>query len=226
MANYIPLVTSIFSVIFTGLLVRQYKQRRKTHQLVWAGAMALYSMTALMEFLANPDVLGPSLLLIKVYYAGTGPMVGLLGAGVLFLLVARRWSTAYFAAVLVLTAVVVLFTFSAEIPSAEIQSAFSAGLPQGFRVAVTEFSMTARLPTILLNVTGAIFLIGGALFSYLRNRSRSYNIPLALGGILPSLGGSALGFYNNADIFFELELAGTILLFTGFVLSMKYLSKR
>jgi hypothetical protein len=226
MANYIPFVTSIFSLIFTGLLIRQYAQRRRRHQMIWAGAMALYSMTALMEFLANPDALGPSLLLIKVYYAGTGPMVGLLGAGVLYLLVARRWSNIYFASVVVLSALVLFFTFSAEISPPEIHSAFNSGLPQGFRLVVSRFSMMARLPTMFLNVTGAIFLIGGALFSYVRDRGRSYNIPLALGGILPSLGGSALGFYNNADIFFELELAGTILLFTGFVLSMRYLSKR
>jgi hypothetical protein len=226
MANHIPLITSIVSVIFTGLLLRQYAQRRKRHQLVWAGALALYSLSAFMEYLANPDVLGPSLLLIKFYYSGTGPMVGLLGAGVLYLLAARRWSNVYFALVLVLSAIVVLFTFSAQIPSAGIQSAFNSGLPQGFRAVVKEFPMTARLPTIILNITGAVFLIGGALFSYARDRSRTYNIPLALGGILPSLGGASLGFYNNADIFFEFELAGTIFLFTGFVLSIRYLSKR
>jgi hypothetical protein len=86
--------------------------------------------------------------------------------------------------------------------------------------------MTARIPTMILNITGAIFLIGGALFSYIRDRSRTYNIPLALGGILPSLGGASLGFFNNADIFFEFELAGTAFLFLGFILSIRYLSRR
>ena len=186
-------------------------------------ALALYSLTAFMEYLANPDVLGPSLSLIKLYYSGTGPMVGLLGAGVLYLLVSKRWSDIYLAVVLVLSAIVVLSTVSAQIPSAEIQSAFNAGLPQGFRAIVQQFPMTARIPTMILNITGAVFLIGGSLFSYIRDRSRTYNILILLGGILPSLGGASLGFFKNADIFFEFELAGTILLFLGFILSIRYL---
>ncbi len=223
MANQIPLMTTVVSAVFTFLLLWQYAHRKKRHQLVWTVALALYSLTAFMEYLANPDVLGPSLSLIKLYYSGTGPMVGLLGAGVLYLLTSKRWSDIYLALVLALSAIVVLFTVSAQIPSAEIQSAFNAGLPQGFITIVKDLPMTARTPTMILNITGAVFLIGGSLFSYIRDRSRTYNIPLLFGGILPSLGGASLGFFNNADIFFEFELAGTILLFLGFILSMRYL---
>ena len=225
MTNQIPLITTVVSAVFTALLSWQYVDRKKRHQLIWAVALALYSLTAFMEYLANPDVLGPSLPLIKLYYSGTGPMVGLLGAGVLYLLAPKRWSGIYLALVLALSAIVVLFTVSAQIPSLEIQLAFNAGLPQGFRAIVKELPMTARIPTMILNITGAVFLIGGSLFSYVRDRSRAYNIPLFFGGILPSLGGASLGFFNNADIFFEFELAGTILLFLGFVLSIRYLSR-
>ncbi len=225
MANQIPLITALVSAVFTALLLWQYVRRKKRHQLIWAVALALYSLTVFMEYLANPDVLGPGLSLIKLYYSGTGPMVGLLGAGVLYLLAPKRWSDIYLALVLALTAILVLFTVAAQIPSLEIQSAFNAGLPQGFRAIVKELPMTARVPTMILNITGAVFLIGGSLFSYLRDRSRTYNILLFFGGILPSFGGASLGFFNNADIFFEFELAGTILLFLGFVLSIRYLSK-
>jgi len=218
-------LTALVSAVFTVLLFWQYLHRKKRHQLIWTLALALYSLTAFMEYLANPDILGPSLPLIKLYYSGTGPMVGLLGAGVLHLLASKRWSDSYLASVLVLSAIVVLFTASAEIPSGEIQLAFSVGLPQGFRAVVQQFPMTARIPTIILNITGAVLLIGGSLFSYIRDRTRTYNIPLLLGGILPSFGGASLGFFKNADIFFEFELAGTILLFIGFILSIRYLSR-
>jgi hypothetical protein len=225
MANQIPLVTTLVSAAFTALLLHQYVHRKKRHQLVWTVALALYSLTAFMEYLANPDVLGPGLSLIKLYYSGTGPMVGLLGGGVLYLLASKRWSDIYLALVLALSAIVVPFTVSAQIPFAEIQSAFSAGLPQGFITIVKDLPMTARIPTMILNISGAIFLIGGSLFSYLKDRRRTYNIPLLLGGILPSFGGASLGFLNNADIFFEFEFAGTILLFLGFILSMRYLTR-
>ncbi|MGB9022843.1 MAG: hypothetical protein WCC94_05335 [Candidatus Bathyarchaeia archaeon] len=225
MTNQIPLMTALVSAVFTALLLWQYVHRKKGHQLIWAVALALYSLTALIEYLANPDVLGPSLPLIKLYYSGTGPMVGLLGAGVLYLLAPKRWSDIYLTLVLALSAILVLFTVSVQMPSLEIQLAFNAGLPQGFRAMVKELPMTARIPTMILNITGAVFLIGGSLFSYVRDRSRTYNIPLFFGGIFPSLGGASLGFFNNADIFFEFELAGTILLFLGFVLSIRYLSR-
>jgi energy-converting hydrogenase Eha subunit C len=225
MANYIPMVTTLVSVVFTVLLLWQYAHRKKRHQLVWTAALALYGLMAFMEFLANADVLGPSLLLIKLYYSGTGPMVGLLGAGVLYLLASGRWSDVYLALVLVLSAIVLVFTASAQITLVEIQSAFVAGLPQGFRTIVQDFPMTARIPTIILNITGAVFLIGGSLLSYVRDRRRTYNIALFMGGILPSVGGGLLGLFKNADIFFEFELAGTILLFLGFVLSIRYLSR-
>ena len=225
MANHIPLITTLVSAVFTALLLWQYAHRKKRHQLIWTVALALYGLTAFMEYLANPDILGPSLPLIKLYYSGTGPMVGLLGAGVVYLLASKRWSDIYLALVVVLSALVVVSTVSAQIPSAEIQAAFNAGLPQGFRLIVQKLPMTARIPTIILNITGALFLVGGSLFSYIRDRSRNYNIFLFLGGILPSLGGASLGFFRNADVFFEFELSGTVLLFLGFVLSIRYLSK-
>ncbi len=225
MTNQIPLITALLSAVFTALLLWQYARRRKKHQVIWALALALYGTTAFMEYLANPDILGPSLPLIRLYYSGTGPMVGLLGAGVLYLLAPKRWSDIYLALVLALSVIVALFTVSAQISSLQIQLAFNAGLPQGFRAIIKELPMTARIPTMILNITGAVFLIGGSLFSYIRDRSRTYNIPLLFGGILPSLGGASLGFFNNADVFFELELAGTVLLFLGFVLSIRYLSK-
>lgn len=225
MANQIPLITTLVSAIFTILLSWQYAHRRKRHQIIWTVALALYSLTAFMEYLANPDLLGPSLLLIKFYYSGTGPMVGLLGAGVLYLLASKRLSDIYLALVVALSVIVVASTVAAQIPPVEIQSAFNAGLPQGFRTVVMQFPMTARIPTIILNITGAVFLIGGSFLSYMKDRSRAYNIPLFFGGILPSFGGASLGFFNNPDIFFEFELAGTILLFLGFVLSIRYLTR-
>jgi hypothetical protein len=78
---------------------------------------------------------------------------------------------------------------------------------------------------MILNIARTIFLIGGALFSHARDRSRTYNLSIALGRVMPALGGAFLGFFNNADIFFEFELAGTILLFLGFILSIRYLSR-
>jgi hypothetical protein len=86
--------------------------------------------------------------------------------------------------------------------------------------------MSVRVYAIVLNSVGGLALIGGALLSFVWDRSRSYNLFIVVGGMLPMLGGSMLGFLNYPDAFFEFELGGTVFLFLGFVLSSRYISKR
>jgi len=225
--SYIPLITTIVAAVFTALLLRQYLQRRKIHQAVWTFAMALYALSALMEYLANPDILGPSVPLIKVYYVGAAPLVGLLGAGVLYLLVRRSRADIYLYIVIVLSVVLLVGGATADLSGEEIRKGFEKGLPEGFRAASTSFPfLQARLPSIILNSTGGVLLIGGALYSFIRDRSRTYNIFLIIGGLLPSIGGTLLGIVGNPDVFFEFELGGTVFLFLGFILSMRYLRLR
>jgi hypothetical protein len=227
LADYIPLVTTLVAATFTILLLWQFIQRKKRHQAIWTAAMALYAVSALMEYLANSDVLGPSATLIKIYYVSAAPLVGLLGAGVLYLLVRRKLADAYLLVVVVLALILLVGGGTADLSQEAVSGGFAINLAEGFRAASTSFPFpTARLPSILLNATGGILLIGGALFSYVKDRSRTYNLPLLLGGLFPSTGGTLLGILNNPDVFFEFELAGTVFLFLGFVMSMRYIAKK
>ncbi len=226
MTNFIPLITAIVASIFTILLIWQLLNRRKIHQAIWTVAMALFAIAALMEYLANPEVMGPSGTLIKIYYISAAPLVGLLGAGVLYLLVRRKIAHIYLGIVIILASVLLFGGLSANLSEEAISEAFQLNLPKAFRESVRLFPFeTARLPSILLNSTGGIILIGGALFSFVSDRRKTYNIPLLLGGLFPSIGGFLLGIMGNADIFFEFELAGTVFLFLGFVMSMRYLAQ-
>ena len=226
MANYIPLITTIVALTFTILLLWQFLNRRKIHQVIWTIAMALFAIAALMEFLANPDISGASGTLIKIYYASAAPLVGLLGSGVLYLLVRRKIAHIYLGIVIMLALALLVGVSSTDLSEVAISEAFQLSLPEGFREAVGLFPfLTARLPSILLNITGGILLIGGALFSFITDMRKTYNIPLMMGGLFPSLGGFLLGIMDNADIFFEFELIGTIFLFLGFIMSMRYLAR-
>ncbi|MFQ5836373.1 MAG: hypothetical protein ACE5HG_00800, partial [Candidatus Bathyarchaeia archaeon] len=77
---YFPLITSIISVAFAILLAIQYFQRRKNHQLIWTVAFAMFFLATLLEFLAEPEIMGGTVLMYKVYYAFAPVMVALLGA--------------------------------------------------------------------------------------------------------------------------------------------------
>ena len=106
-----------------------------------------------------------------------------------------------------------------------IVESFSGELAEGFRGASHAYPMSVRIFAIILNSVRGIVLIGEALFSFARDRSRTYNLLIVIGGILPMVGGTALGFFGDPNIFFEFELGGVIFLFLGFIFSSRYLSK-
>jgi hypothetical protein len=224
--DYLPLVTAIVSFAFFLLVALQYERRRKTHQLLWSLALLFYSASACMEFLMNGDVLGASPLLFRVYYVLAAPLVGLLGAGVVWLLARRTFARLFLGFVVVFSLALAVTGFSAPIDAQSLASSFSGPLASGFMTASTALPMSVRVYAIVLNAVGGLALIGGALLSFVWDRSRTYNLLLAIGGILPMLGGSMLGLLSYPDIFFEFELGGAVFLFLGFMLSARYIARR
>ena len=223
LVDYLPLATSVVAFGFFVLLARQYSQRRRTHQLLWTIAMLFYSVSAAMEFLMNPGVMGATPLLFGVYYVLAAPLVGLLGAGVAYLLVRRSIARIFLGFVVVFSLGLLVEAVLAPLGQSTLTASFAGPLANGFMTASNAYPMTVRAWAITLNAAGGLVLIGGALFSFLRDRSRTYNIFLALGGILPAAGGSMLGLLAYPDTFFAFELGGTVFLFAGFLLSASYI---
>jgi len=224
--NIFPLFTTVVALAFTVSLYRQYLRRRKTHQLLWTIAMLFYGVAALMEFLMNGDILGPSVVAFKVYYVLSAPLVGLLGSGVMYLLVDRR-KAEIFTAVMGLLSVVLIVTGMIEpLNQSTLEEAFNGPLGEAFRQAVHAYPMSVRRYAIVINIVGGLTLILGALYSYLIDRRRRYNILIFIGGILPMIGGSMLGIFGNPNLFFEFELLGTAFLYAGFIYSDRFIKER
>ncbi len=220
MVTFIPLGTSIIASVFTVILARQYLMRRKVHQLVWTVAMSLFTVGVLVEFAMSTEFIGISSLFFKIYYLSIGPQVGLLGAGVLYLL-SPKWGRISLYAVVGLSTVLLATGVTAEIDLSTFQASFQKSVAYGIRDGVRAFPSYVRGQTILLNIIGGVLLIGGALFSFAVNRKRYYALFLAGGGILNGVGGSLLGILGNPDVFFEFEFLGAVLLFTGFMMSYR-----
>ena len=226
LANYIPLLTTAVAFAFSLLLARQYFQRRRVHQLLWTVAMAFYAISAFMEFLMNPDVMGANLSLFRVYYVLAAPLVGLLGAGVVYLLAKRGVARLFLGFVVVFSLALVATGLTASLNASTFVSGFSGGLAQGISAASSLYPMTVRVFAIVLNSVGGVALIVGALYSFLRDMSRTYNLFIAVGGVLPMAGGALLGLFESSDLFFAFELGGTVFLFLGFLLSAGYITRR
>ncbi|MHA1290394.1 MAG: hypothetical protein ACTSPB_23685 [Candidatus Thorarchaeota archaeon] len=224
--NILPLFTTIVAGAFTYSLWKQYRERKKIHQLLWTLAMLFYAVAALMEFLMNADLLGPSVLAFKVYYVLSAPLVGMLGAGVVYLLARKRIADVFTGLMVVLSVALLVTGFMEPIDQQVLVEAFQGPLGEAFHDAVHAYPMSVRRYAIIINIIGGLVLIGGALWSYVKDRRRTYNLWIFLGGLMPMIGGSALGFFHEPNLFFVFELIGTILLYWGFILSDRFIKDR
>ena len=220
MVTFIPLGTTIIAGAFTVILARQYLARRKVHQLIWTVAMSLFTVGVFVEFAMSTEFIGASALFFKLYYLSIGPQVGLLGAGVLYLL-SPKWGRISLYSVVGLSAALLAMGSTAHVELSAFETRFQESVAYGIREGVRAFPTPVRTLTILLNIIGGTLLIGGALFSFAVNRKRYYALFLAFGGILNAVGGSLLGIVGNPDVFFEFEFLGAVLLFTGFMMSYR-----
>ncbi len=217
MVSYFTLASSIISAIFAILLLAQYVQRRKRHQLIWTIALTMFFLSTLFDFLSQPDIVGGSVLTYKLYYVLAAPMVALLGVGTLYLLTHKPWGKYFLIYTIILIVPFFALGFTASIDPSEIAREFS-------EIAGEAMPQYVRYFSPLFTIPGAIFLIGGALYGFWLDKTRKYGLLIALGGIFHSSGGSLARFGNPTF----LNLFGTIgilLLFLGFLSSREYIKK-
>lgn len=177
----------------------------------------MWFITTLLEFLGNLGVVGWNEPMYKVFYILTAPMVALLGVGTLYLLTHKPWGR-YF----------LLYTISLSVPlfilglTAPVQSDYFA---LGSEIVGEAMPGYVRIFSPLMTVPGGVALILGAIYGFWLDRSRKYNLLIALGGLFPFFGGvrARLG---DPTLFYAFETLGTLFLFVGFILSMEYIRKR
>ncbi|MCJ7472484.1 MAG: hypothetical protein MUP02_06740 [Actinobacteria bacterium] len=78
--------------------------------------------------------------------------------------------------------------------------------------------------TPIFNAFGTLALVGGAIYSaviFWRRRILPHrvvaNVLIAIGAILPAVGGTNISVGGNINLFFIFELAGVIIMFIGFL---------
>lgn len=218
MINYFPLVSGIISAVFTILLATQYIRRRRTHQLIWTIALALFTLAYALEF--SSELYGWTETAYRIYYASVSPLVALMGVGTLFLLVRKSLGRYFLAYTILMSAVLMILAYTAS-----IDNTILAEYSPPSAISGTAMPSSVRLISPLLTIPGSLILIIGALYSFWLDRSRSYVLLIALGGIVYSLSGSMarLGNLTYVSIF---QTVGIVLLFIGFLLSTEYIRKR
>lgn len=186
--HYLPIATTLVSVVFSASLFRKYLHRRSPHVGWWALGVAFYGLGTLIE--ATITLTGNTVWLTKAWYIAGAIWGGYpLAQGSLYLSYARRFANrataislpiAIGASVLVLASPVVLEALEAHRPS---------GAVLAWR--------WVRLLTPFINTYAAFFLIGGAVVSAWRFWRRAHdghralgNVLIAFGALLPGIGGT------------------------------------
>lgn len=211
---YFPLITCIVSLIFAVTVLDQYFARRKPFQLLWAIGLFMYAVAAFTEFYAG--VYGVSAFILRLwYYIGAILVAAYMGMGTLYLLMKRRAAHMVMAilGIASLYAGVRIFTANIDV----------SGLTKLTGIGVMPVDVRAILAP-LFNAFGTFALVGGAIYSawiFWRKRILPHrvlsNILIALGALLPALGGTHLTFVGNLNVLFIFELAGVIIMFLGFL---------
>jgi hypothetical protein len=182
-----PLTSSLVSLIFAITVLDQYFAKRKPFQLVWAIGLFMYFISTLTEFWT--ETFGLNIFVYRLWYIfGAIFVAAYLGMGTVYLLARRRTANVVLIILLISSVYAVIKVFSAAIDLSLINSLSGKAMPQD-----------VRLITPVFNVFGTLFLVGGALYSawmYWKKRVHlnrvTSNFLIALGAILPAIGGSLM----------------------------------
>lgn len=212
--NYVPLVTCIVSFIFAIIVLDQYFAKRKPYQLLWSIGLFMYCISTFTEFWWN--VFGPIDIMYRLWYLiGAIFVAAYLGQGTLYLIVKRKIAHIIMAVLGAASVYATYRIFSINIDISGLTELTGVGIfPTDIRAIMTP----------IFNAFGTIALVGGAIYCaiiFWRKRILPHrviaNILIAIGAILPAVGGTHISIGGNINLFFLFELAGVIIMFIGFL---------
>jgi hypothetical protein len=213
-----PLLAAIVSGLFTSMLVRGYRARRRPHQLAWAIALAMYAVASLAVALGALN--GWSTAGFEIFWMfGAVLNVPFLAGGEIQLLAPRRDVVIVVWLVLAATTIATLLVMRNA--TYEV-AALAERLPSGKEV-FGDGTPAHRLPQ-LISIPSYLILVGGALWSAWRMRGRPElrdrfvgTLLIALGATLIAGFGSAFAALGNLPGFSIALAAGIVVMFGGFL---------
>lgn len=212
----IPIVTTILSAIFLFILIDHLRKKPKAKYLIWwALGVFFYGLGTAVESLVG--LFGWTEFYFKTWYI-VGALLGgaPLAQGTIYLLlkerIADRLSIALILVVIIASVLVILTPINYE----AVETYRLTG-------SVMEWQKI-RLITPFINIYAFIFLVGGAAYSaykYAKDAQFKFrawgNILIAIGGLLPGIGGSFTKF-GYTEVLYITELHGIILIFLGYLI--------
>ena len=215
-----PAATAALGFVFTWLVFAQWLRRHKPHQLSWTVGLLMYAVAAVME--SYSEYVGkwdPTV--YRVYIVLAASLVGFLGLGTLYLLSRDKlWPRLYLVFLVACLAVFFYGTFTVDL----LMDKLVPGIVVGGQAlgAGGEFPRVMSLP---FNITGTIFLLGGALVSVWRFAKKDEyayrmwaNVLIALGTVVIAAAGGMARAGESRGLY-AAEMVASAILLAGFLLA-------
>ena len=211
---HLPVLTTFVAAFFAVQLFTRLRDKGSAPHLLWWGiGMVTYGIGTFTE--AFTTIAGWNPVIFRFWYVAGAFLGGYpLAQGSIYLLTSRRfadWSARIVTGIITLGAI---FVFLTPLDVAQAQTHRLSG-------AVIEWQWI-RWMTPFINVYSVLFLAGGAFYSAfmffrkpdLRNRFVG-NIFIAIGAILPAIGGTFTRF-GYMEVLYVTELLGLMMIYAGY----------
>jgi hypothetical protein len=213
-------MTAVLGFAFTWLVFRQWLSRRKPHQLAWSIGLLMYAVAAVMEAVSElSGVWDPTV--YRIYIVLAASMVGYLGLGSYYLLAKTKTGPhIYLGMLLGWELVFVWGVINTELIAEKLVPGITVG-----GQALGSAGSFPRIMSLPFNISGTIFLLGGALISiykFARKREFAYrmwaNVLIATGTILIAAAGGMARAGNTVGLY-PGEMFASAILLAGFLMA-------
>jgi hypothetical protein len=219
--HYLPILSTVITFTFAAAVFSRFKVRHGAHLLLWGIGLVLYGIGTLTEVVS---LFTYNAIALKLWYlSGAMLTAAWLGQGTINLLVRRRSIAPTLNIILIIVSLLAVgLVLLAPITPAAANFSPAQPLSSQYKDILTRSGVVVLL-TILLNTYGTFTLVGGAIYSayifwrkhILFNRMVG-NILIAVGAILPAMGGSFIRM-GLPDFLYLSEFLGAILMYIGFL---------
>lgn len=211
--HYIPVATTLFGFYFFHELYKHWQQNKQSLHVFWWMVGVLCYMAGTVSESVN-TLAGFSIVNFKVWYI-TGALLGgaPLAQGTVYLLLKRKTAN-------ILTVILTCFIAAAAV--LVLLSPVNSELITGQLTGKLLEWKFVRYMTPFINLYAFIFLVGGAVYSAIKYaKSIQYkkrftgNLFIAIGGLLPGIGGSFTKF-GYVEVLYVTEFTGLLFIYLGY----------
>jgi len=214
--HYVPIVTTVLSVIFATIILRRYASRRSSLHLLWWGlGVAAFGLGTAIE--SSVTLLGNSVFQTKAWYIAGALFGGYpLAQGTVYLHLKKQTADLLTKITLPIVILVSLLVVLSPVVTGVLHPFRPSGSVLGW--------VWIRWMTPFINIYAVIFLVGGALLSgyrYARQTGVGHgyraigNALIAIGGILPGIGGT-MAKAGVVEGLYLGEFVGILFIWAGF----------